>query len=444
MAKKIFDIIPPKKIRKTEDVVKPLVREEKKYTKVRESKKDYKKEYKQDYKQEETLLIKEKHFPLKEVLMGFGVLILIAGGILYFKLQKVDIKIWPKTEVLSFNEQTLADNSVQAIDLSGKTIPAQFFEEEKDLWQEFSATGNASNDGKAGGTITIYNKYSPASALTLKTGTHFLSDTGKYFVTLQKVVVPAATKQGSKTIPGSITVKVQATEAGEDYNIKPSKFSVPKLSGTSYYYSIYAESDKDMTGGFSSEIKKVTEDDIQKAKEELQKNLLENIKEALKNKIGTDYILLDNAISTEITESSSAVKAGAVIDKFSYQAKAKAKALAFKKSDLENFIKEYINSNISSPKIFLEDSLNYNYSSSTVDIVNGKVVLDLSFDVKTFRAVDENDLISLFREKSADQIKEIINSRMGDQVSQMQVNLWPFWTTKAPKDKNKIRVNLEF
>jgi len=442
MAKKIFDIVPPKKVLKKETITKSLPTEEKKYTKPHEYKKYNKK--KEVTPAEETLLYEEKHFPLRGVLAGSAILVLIIGGILYFKLQKVDIKIWPKTEVLSFNEQALADNSVDTIDLNGKTIPAEFFEEEKDLWQEFPATGNASNDGRAEGTITIYNKYSPASALTLKSGTHFLSDSGKYFVTLQKVVVPAATKQGSKTVPGSVTVKVQAAEAGEDYNIKSSKFSVPGLSGTSYYYSIYAESSKDMTGGFSSEVKKVTEEDIQNAKDILQKNILESVKELLKNKIGADYILLDNAISAEITESSSAVKAGSVIDKFSYQAKAKAKALAFKKSDLENLIEEYVNSNISSPKTFLEDSLNYNYSSSTVDLVNGKVVLDLSFDVETFKSVDENDLISLFREKSSDQIKEIINSRMGDQVLQAQVNLWPFWTTKAPKDKTKIKVELKF
>lgn len=425
MAKKIYDIKPPKKVHRIE---------EKKPIKGQVNKKQHK----------ETLSRKERHFPLKEVLVGSGILVLILAGILYFKLQKVDVKIWPKTEVLSFKEQLLADNSVDLIDSNSKTIPAQYFEEEKDIWQEFPATGNASNDGKAEGTIVVYNSYSPASSLTLKSGTHFLSDSGKYFVTLQKIVVPAAKKQNNKTVPGSIAVKVQATEAGEDYNIKPSKFSVPKLSGTSYYYSIYAESSKAMTGGFSSEIKKVTEEDIQNARDTLTKKLLNDTQEALKNKISADYVLLDNAISAEITESSSAVKAGAVVDKFSYQAKAKATALVFKKSDLESFIKEYINSNISDPKTFLEDSLSTNYTQETINIKDGKIVLNLDFSVKTYQIVDKNDFISLFREKSASQIKETINSRMGDQVSKIEVNLWPFWTTKAPKDKNKIKVDLKF
>ncbi|MEK7541183.1 MAG: hypothetical protein AAB529_03060 [Patescibacteria group bacterium] len=440
----MFDILPPKIAHKTEDGFKSFTREEKKHTKRRENKQRQSEISTHETRSCETHPRKERRFPLKEFFTGVGILVLISIGVLYFKLQKANIEIWPKTESLSFKEQVLVDNSVDLINSNSKIIPAQYFEEEKDLWQEFSATGNASDNGKAGGTIVIYNKYSPASALTLKTGTHFLSDSGKYFITLEKVVVPAAKKQNNKTVPGSIEVKVQATEAGENYNIKPSKFSVPKLSGSSYYYSIYAESFKAMTGGFSSEVKKVTEDDIKTAKDTLTKKLLDDTQEALKNKISADYVLLDNAVSAEITESSSAVKAGAVVDKFSYQAKSKATALVFKKSDLENFIKEYINSNMSAAKIFLENSLNLNYSPGTIDIKDGKIVLNLDFSVKTYQSVDKNDLISLFREKSVSQIKETTKSRMGDQLSSIEVNLWPFWTTKAPKDKNKIKVDLKF
>jgi len=434
MAKKIFDILPPKIAHKIEDGIKSITKEEKKHTKSKVNTKHHK----------EVSSNTKKHFPLKEVLVCSGILFLILFGFLYFKLQKVNVEIWPKTEVLSFKEQVMADNSVSTINASGKTIPAQYFSEEKDLWQEFSATGNASNDGKAGGTIVIYNSYTPAAPITLKIGTHFLSDSGKYFITLQRVVIPAAKKQNNKTIPGSIEVKVQATEAGEEYNIKPSKFSVPKLVGTSYYYSVYAESSQAMAGGFSSAIKKVTEDDIKNAKDNLEKNLSNDIKESLKSKIGEEYILLDNAIVTEITESSSAVKAGAVIDKFNYQAKAKATALVFKKSDLDSFIKEYISSNISAPKTFLEDSLTLKYTPETVDIKDKKTVINLDFSVKTYQIIDKNDLVGLFREKSADEIKEIINNRMGGDVSQVQVNLWPFWTKNAPRDKNKIKVDLKF
>ncbi len=199
-----------------------------------------------------------------------------------------------------------------------------------------------------------------------------------------------------------------------------------------------------MTGGFSSEVKKVTESDIETAKNTMHQKLLDDVKEALKNRIGGDYILLDDAIFPEIIESFPAVKAETVVDKFNYQAKAKATALVFKKSDLENFIKEYVKSNVSDPKTFLERSLSFNYNPETMDIKGGKAVLNLDFSVKTYQMVDKSDLIALFRGKSADEIKQSIESRMADDVVQVKVNFWPFWTKSAPKDKNKIKVDLRF
>ena len=98
-----------------------------------------------------------------------------------------------------------------------------------------------------------------------------MSDSGKLFVALQKIVIPAAKKSGSKITPGSVQINVQAVEGGTDYNIAPSNFSVPGLKGTAYYYSIYATSTAAMTGGYTGKVKKVTDDDIQGAKDVLTK-----------------------------------------------------------------------------------------------------------------------------------------------------------------------------
>ncbi|MDO8660032.1 MAG: hypothetical protein Q7K54_05565, partial [Candidatus Parcubacteria bacterium] len=166
MAKKIFDILPPKIAHKVEKEIKSFDVEEKKHTKVQANRKHHK-EIKSDNL--------KRRFPLKGFLVVSGVLILILFSFLYFKLQKVSVEIWPKTEVLSFKEQLMADNSVETVNFDNKTIPAQYLKEEKDLWQEFPSTGSASNDGKAEGTVIIYNSYSPAEAVTLKSGTHFLS-----------------------------------------------------------------------------------------------------------------------------------------------------------------------------------------------------------------------------------------------------------------------------
>ncbi|MDP2741706.1 MAG: hypothetical protein Q8O66_03415 [bacterium] len=266
----------------------------------------------------------------------------------------------------------------------------------------------------------------------------------KYFKILSKATVPAATKSGGKITPGSIEIKVEAAEGGEGYNIKPANFSVPKFVGSVYYYCVYAQSKQAMSGGFAGSVKKVTEDDIQSAKDTLNKKLLSDIENSLKSKISSDYILVDNAISSQVVSGSSDIKVGTIIDKFKYNAKAKASCLVFKKSDLDKLAKEYIISQVPELKKILEESFNITYSSTTVDIEGGKITLDIEFSAKIYSDVDKNSLTYSLRRKTGEQISETINGNLGDKVSKIQVDFWPFWVTKSPKNQKAIKVELKF
>ncbi len=419
----MFDIVPPKLAHKIENTIKDLERDNKK-KKHHKGAKNYK---------------KERHIPLKEVFVGGTIIIFLFGIYLYNNLPKADIEIWPKIDTLTLQEKITADKSVNSLDLLNKVIPAQYVEVQKDSWQEFPATGSASNNGKASGTIKVYNKIN-SNAFTLIKGTHFLSDSGKYFVTLEKIVIPGA----QKNLPGSVNAKVQAEESGTDYNIGASKFSVPKLYGTPYYYSIWAESNSEMTGGYTGQVKKVTDDDIQKAKDALTKNLLIQAKDSLKGKLAPDDILLDSAMVSSIVDSGSDVKSGAIADKFNESAKVKIFALVFKKQDLEKFVKNDILSQLAKDNNFLEKSLNVNYNPEAIDIKEGKLILNLQSSVKIYQNINTNDLIDLLSMKSGDQIKQTFDQIYDGKISEIKVNFWPFWVKKAPEDRNRIKIKLNF
>jgi hypothetical protein len=429
MAKKIYDVKPPRVARKTENDIKEFLGTEKKrkhtVTRVVRHK-------------------KESQSSFKFLPIAILVVVILASVFLYFRLQKANIDIWPKVETLSFTQTIVADKSANEVSLSSNIIPAKYIEVEKTDSQEFSATGNATNEGKSTGTITIYNKYEPASSITLKAGTHLLSDSGKYFVTLEKVVVPKATKSGSKLTPGSVKVKVQATEGGEAYNIGPANFSVPKLSGTAFYYSIYAVSTEAMTGGFNSDVKKVTDDDISQAKDTLVKKASSEAIEELKNKLDKDYILLDDAVSYITTSAGTETKIGTVIEKFSYTATVKASGLAFKKSDLDKFAKDYLISQMTEDNTILDSSFKSEYALKTLDISDGKMTLDISFSSGVYGNINKNSLALLLTGKNSAQITEVINNNLGSSVSKVTVNFWPFWVTKSPKVQKAIKIDLKF
>ena len=432
MVRKIYDIKPPKIKHQVEKKEKKpeveILAEEKPAPKV----------------SHQTHHKKEKRSILLPVFGSAFVVLLIAGVYLFFKLPKADIVIWPKVETLSFKQSITADKSVSLVDSVKAVVPAQYFQATKTNSQDFPATGNATNEGQASGNITVYNKYSPATPLTLKAGTRFLSNSGKLFTSLQKIVIPAAKKSGSKIIPGSIQVNVQAVEGGTDYNIAPSEFSVPGLKGTAFYYSISGTSTSAMTGGYAGKVKKVTDDDIQGAKDVLTKKTTDDAVSALKQQISSDYVLLDNAVLSDTTSASTATKSGTVADSFNYSATVKANALAFKKSDLDQFAKNYIISQIPEGKTLLDKTYQITYSANTVDVSGGKAALNLDFSSGVYQNVDKNSMTLSMLGENYEQIKSTINNSLGDQVTKVQINFWPFWVSSVPNNQKAVTIELKF
>jgi len=431
MPRKIYDIKPPKVAHKVEKYVKQrTVAVKKAVAAVATAKAPQHK--------------KEKKVMWRPIPVVVALVVVIGGVYLFFKLPKADIYIWPKVDSLSLKQTIVADKATLSVDVVKNTIPAQYFQASKTNSQDFPATGNAANEGLASGYITIYNKYSPPAPLTLKAGTHFMADSGKLFIALQKIVIPAATKSGSKITPGSVKVQIQAVEGGSDYNIAPSNFSIPGLKGTAYYYSVYATSTTAMSGGYEGKVKKVSDSDIQGAKDILEEKTTADSVSALKAQISSDYILLDSAIFSNTTESSSSAKSGSITDNFNYKVTVTTNALALKKSDLDQFVKTYMVSKVPDGRNLMESSLKTDYSASLVDVSGGKATLNLDLSANTYQNIDRNSIALSLMGESATQVKETINSRLGDQASKIEVKFWPFWVKAAPKNQKVINVTLKF
>jgi hypothetical protein len=378
------------------------------------------------------------------VSVGVLAVALIVGVYLFFALPKATIAIWPKVETMSYNQAIVADKSVNSVNAEEKTIPAKYFEVSKTFDQDFPATGNASDEGRASGTITVFNKYDPVAPLTLKAGTHFMSDSGKLFKASQKIVVPAAKKSGSKITPGSVQVVVEAVEGGDSYNISPANFSVPGLKGTAWYYSIYATSQKAMSGGYAGKTKKVTDDDLQLAKDAVVKEATSKAMDDLKGQIPSDYILVDGAASSITTESSSPAKTGTVTENFNYKATVKVSALVFKKSDAESFAKSYILSQIPVGQTLLDSSFKLDYSAGPVDISGGKETVNLIFSAGAYQGIDTNAVSLSLMGKNEKQIDDFITNSMGGQITNKKINFWPFWVKAAPTSQKAVNVKLMF
>jgi hypothetical protein len=375
-----------------------------------------------------------------KLLIGLLGLLIMVGIFFNFLLSRVEIVIWPETETLNFKEKVTVDSKIGQLDLAGKTIPGKIFEDQKSASQQFSASGKTLKKTKAKGIIRVYNNYSTSPQILVK-GTRFISDTGKLFRSTERVTIPGGSYEKSKLVPGYLDIEVEAAEAGPDYNIGPSTFSIPGFAGTPKYTAFYGKSFSPMEGGFLGEVSQILEKDLEEAKKVLTDRVKKESQEAIKNMASEDFVLLDEGISQEIIDASSLYPAGAEVEKFDFQVKIKSTAIGFKKSELENFVKEFIKLNAPADKRVQPESIKISYSPESINIKEGKINLNLDFSGKVFAEIDE---ISLKKSLAGKSLKEIqILLEEFPKIIKAQVKVFPFWLKKVPQQPEKIKIKLK-
>jgi hypothetical protein len=156
---------------------------------------------------------------------------------------------------------TLSAKAVNVIARAEKSLPA---------------TGEATVQSKAGGTITIVNEYS-GEEQTLVRNTRFQTPEGLVFRIQEPVTVPGKTA----TAGGTVEARVLADDVGEKYNVGPvARFTVPGFDGKPQFSSFYARSSAPMTGGF---------DGVQKvADPKLVADAVDELTEQLRGRMGSE------------------------------------------------------------------------------------------------------------------------------------------------------------
>lgn len=379
----------------------------------------------------------------KKGLIFFFLFFISLGIIGYFALAKVEIEIWPETEILNFEKKITACIESFEVNAQKGIIPARIFEVEKIASQEFPSSGKI--EKKAEGTIRVYNNYH--RLVTLRPGTRFQPplDEVLYFCSPTKIVIPAKGYVDINVIACHIK---EGEENYEKYNIEPSTFSIPGLQGDPLFFSVYGKSFKSMEGG--GEISQVTEDDLERAKDILTTKLFDRLDESLENilssealrldKAPTDFILLEEATKKEVLETLSETEVGAEISSFDLRIRGEAKALVFKKSDLENFAKEFILAKIPVDKKLKKESLDIDFEPESIDLELGKIVLNLKFSAKIYSDINFVLLRESLKGKSFEESKIILENQ--GEIIRAQISAWPFWVKEVPKNIERIKLEI--
>lgn len=367
----------------------------------------------------------KNHNTIYVKIVSFFLLLTISAifVILHFALSKVTIKIYSNLENVEnsilVEMQSENDDTISSDAILGKIMKTEF---------ELNATSSSSYEvvpsEKAGGYVTIYNKYSKDQPL-VKT-TRLLTADNKLYRIQETIQVNAGE---------SVRVWAEADKAGEEFTIGPTdKLTIPGLN-ESIQDKIYATAPDGMKQqGIPTYI--VTEDDIKIINQELEdsakQKILTEFNESLSDnlKITEDNLFLEFA-DIETTPVGSSSKE--VVSKKSI----KAKALVFSEEDLKAKAEEKFQKELNGEQTlvsFNEDA--YSYKIIELDVENSQAILEVTLSATINNKasdldIDKESLIGLDEQGIKDFLQEY-------KVDKVEIQFFPFWIKTVPKLKDHI------
>ncbi len=355
-------------------------------------------------------------------------------------LPKAEIVLTPKTEPIVLNLEMTIDKNIQGSDIQTNKIPGQIISVQKEKEKEFDATGKKKIYEKARGIITVYNEWG-SSLQTLVASTRFLSKDGKLFRTAKTISVPGFKRVEGRDIPGTIDVEVIAAEAGEEYNIKPTSFTIPGFEGSSKYAGIYGRSAEATKGGKVGEATVVSKDDLEKAKEFLSQGIKEEIIGALEDEAPEGYKLLDAAIQEPEIEYISDTEVSAITEKFIMKAKSFAQAMIFSEEEIKKIALENLFSKLSNQKEIVSEDEIFDYGGPNLDIAQGQMILPVHLEGIVRWKIDplliKEDLLG----KNEEELKTYLSDLK--EIEKAKVSFWPFWVKRVPLTVNRVDINIK-
>jgi hypothetical protein len=364
----------------------------------------------------------------------------------YLFLPKAKVTIFSKTKTTSADLEVKADAKYGSVNSEEKAIPSRAISVSEEINENFDATGTkGASSHKARGMITIYNEYSSATQPLVAT-TRFLSGSGKLFRLVNSVIISGVTTVGAESKPGAIEAEVVADEAGEEFNIEPSKFSIPGFqnSGNEKYTKIYAKSFKTMTGGGTGGemVKTMTDADISSAKNRALSEINSKIKEKLKNESGEGYVILDESMNFGDPVYKISNSSGDIVDNFTVNLKLDAKALIFREADLNDILISIIGKSAGPDKKVIEDSITQEFGKAEADFTNSVLKIKVNAGAKIAPVLDLDSIKKGLLGKSTAELEAYLKDY--SDIARVEVEYWPaFISGRIPQYGSRVEIELD-
>lgn len=372
------------------------------------------------------------------LIAGAGVMFLVFLVLAIFVLPKATIIVKTNSVPVSTDFSLTTSDTAKALDEKAMVIPASLKTSDQTVTQQVQATGQQNNGEKATGTITLTNCTDNPRTVPAGTGVSS-SGFGLTFITQSSTSLDAGdfTSGGvCKSSGGHVkSVSVTAQTGGAKYNIGASSFTVTGYSGVS------GNSSSSMAGGTDNITAIVSQSDVDKVKQQITSESSDKYSKEFQKQLDKDGLY---ALSPTLKLSDPQVTSTPAVGQPASTAKVTVKVtytvLTVKKDDLRKVVTSELEKQIdkNKQKLAPSDVL----SGLTIDVANQTsptvVTLNVSQTASAVPIIDTAAIKKLAAGQKTSTIKQSLSGVPG--VKEVQVNLSPFWVSKAPKSTSKITV----
>jgi len=354
---------------------------------------------------------------------------------------EVEVTIVPKTEAKINDLNIIVDANFTKDDLANNKVLGKIITAEDSLSKTFNATGQKNMGDKAQGEIVLYNQTGLVQPLT--TENSLVSDGGIIFFLTESTEIPKAEVSAEGTIIyGTSVMRIVAKEAGEAGNINPGRLTIIDLP-FSKQNKIYAEVKTMLTSGTSKIIKVVSEDDLEKAEENIKKSLEPNLKKRIKDRLTEMQVLYDGLVKFDVVSVEKAVELEEEIENFTIKVIMKAEALIWDESEVRRAIINKIESEIGKDKRIVTTSRDvFEVGVESFDLEKATANLKIHAENQVSMPIDINEIKDKLRGLTESSSRRLLLERIDIKDVYFKFNY--SITNKIPNNGNRINVKLNF
>ncbi len=311
----------------------------------------------------------------------------------------------------------------------------------KELSKELTTDGEEYVERKSVGKAIIYNKDS-TSKQRLINNTRLETVDGLIYRIRQSVDVPGYKIVGGVKTPGSVEVEIIADAPGDKYNMKledlKGDFTIPGFKGTTKYNTFYARLSAGTTGGFIGKVKKVSEENLKKGREELKNELKDVlIKDIYTQKPNQYFFFKDNYYIqySDLSDSSEG-------DVYKIFESAVIYVVIFNENNLANFIAEEEIESFDNSKVDIiwDDNIVSSISGSTEKPWNeNSLKIKLTGNANIVWQYDLNSILNKIKGQDKEILSDVIKEN-SDFITEIQATIRPQWKKTFPENIKKIKV----